>query len=302
MYRVEKSVINCIDVETANEARGSICQIGITQVFDGEISRNLEFQVNPECVFNPKNIQIHGITQDCVKNSPTFPELYQELRGILEGTIVVSHSWFDKSAFRMALEFYDLPPINVHWINSVDIAKTLWPESPDHKLGTVASKLNIEFQHHNALDDSRVVAELVIKSGFYEEIAEDNPVMRPIRFGWVWTGQKFRNEVDLIEFSESNVDDNELKALDLEGKHICFTGELSMSRSKANKIAVSAGCNVVKSATKNLDILVVGVQNGSLVKGKKSNKHRRAEELINAGKYIIIISETEFLNLTVEKW
>ena len=73
MYRVEKSVINCIDVETANEARGSICQIGITQVFDGEISRNLEFQVNPECVFNPKNIQIHGITQDCVKNSPTFP-------------------------------------------------------------------------------------------------------------------------------------------------------------------------------------------------------------------------------------
>ena len=71
---------NSIDVETANADRASICQIGIVQVRKGELGDHWQTLINPEDWFDPWNVSIHGIDQRDVSNSPTLPEVRDELR------------------------------------------------------------------------------------------------------------------------------------------------------------------------------------------------------------------------------
>ena len=54
---------NSIDVETANQNRWSICQIGMCSVRNGKILDQWETLVNPEADFKPKNMEIHGIQE-----------------------------------------------------------------------------------------------------------------------------------------------------------------------------------------------------------------------------------------------
>ncbi|MDR1241543.1 MAG: NAD-dependent DNA ligase LigA [Deltaproteobacteria bacterium] len=70
----------------------------------------------------------------------------------------------------------------------------------------------------------------------------------------------------------------------LEGKHILFTGVLSVSRSEAKKLAESAGAKVVASISGSVDFLVAGENAGS-----KLGKAR------NLG--IAILAENEFRQL-----
>lgn len=64
----------CVDVETANEWFGSICQIGIAIYEDKKLIHEWETLVNPEVDFCPFNSKIHGIRPIHVKDAPTFPD------------------------------------------------------------------------------------------------------------------------------------------------------------------------------------------------------------------------------------
>ena len=66
----------------------------------------------------------------------------------------------------------------------------------------------------------------------------------------------------------------------------------------AAEMAAEAGCNIARSVTKRVTMLVVGTQNRMKLKGySKCSKHRKAEARIADGAEILILSETDFLNL-----
>lgn len=84
----------------------------------------------------------------------------------------------------------------------------------------------------------------------------------------------------------------------LYGEILAFTGALGMTRQKAADMAAQAGCDVAGNVSKNVTLLVVGVQDKTRLKGyEKSAKHRQAEELILKGQDIQILSERDFLKL-----
>jgi DNA polymerase-3 subunit epsilon len=79
---------------------------------------------------------------------------------------------------------------------------------------------------------------------------------------------------------------------------VVFTGNLGMSREAAADLAASAGMNVKAGVTKQTTHLVVGDQDLSVLAGHtKSSKHRKAEELRDAGHPIRIMGESEFRNI-----
>ena len=156
---------NAIDVETANSSAASICQIGIVQVRNGEIKGVLSFLVNPEQPFSPVNIGIHGIGEDTTKNSATLPQLESRLRRLLEGRPLVSHTGFDRAALDGAMARYGLQPIRSPWLDSALIARRSWPERYRRRgwnLANVAGNLGISFRHHDAAEDARASAEIVL--------------------------------------------------------------------------------------------------------------------------------------------
>ena len=156
-----------VDVETANANRSSICQIGIVHVRDGEIQDQWETLINPEDWFDPTNIAIHGIDEDDVIGSPTLPEVCEELRRRLSGSVLVSHTAFDRVAIERALARYELEQLQVAWLDSARIARRAWPDdfgANGWGLKKVAKALGISFKHHDALEDARAVAEVVLRA------------------------------------------------------------------------------------------------------------------------------------------
>jgi DNA polymerase-3 subunit epsilon len=69
-----------------------------------------------------------------------------------------------------------LPVPKFSYCDTVAISRKVWPELENHKLNTVGSFLEIDFKHHNALDDARTCAAIPLKAG--EELHTDSlPVL-----------------------------------------------------------------------------------------------------------------------------
>lgn len=283
---------NSIDVETANFDRSSICQIGITCVREGVIVDQWETLVDPEEWFDEFNVSIHGIDRKMVRGAPKFPEIRDKLCSMLQGSILVSHTSFDRNAIREAMEKYDLERFQVSWADSAKIVRRTWPEKYSKRgygLKNVAKDLGIEFKHHNALEDSRAAAEIVIFAYSSSDSELDF-------FDWT---ESFRNKpVRVIDFDQKESGIEGITESELNNETILFTGNFCMPKKELAIIASGLGCNVVNTVKKEVSILVVGKQFESVLKGyKKSSKHRKIEELIENGSEISIISETDFLGL-----
>ncbi len=167
-----------IDVETANHNRGSICQIGVVEVESGVLADKWSTLVNPEGSFSPGNIRIHGIEPDDVADAPTFADIADKLREILQNRIVVSHTFFDLQAVRQAKSKYGIAPIDCMWLDSADIARRGFAGSGilnnGASLKSLCSNLGILFNHHNALEDARACAQVVLKTCEHSGRSIDN--------------------------------------------------------------------------------------------------------------------------------
>ena len=157
---------NVIDVETANSNPASICQIGIVRITHGEIKEQLSVLVNPEVPFSCFNVQLHGIDANAVKDSATLPRVFGEIRDKLDGTLLVSHTFFDREALNGATERYGLRPILACWLDSSLIARRAWPGRFRRRwnLAFVAGSLGIAFRHHDAAEDARAAGEIVLRA------------------------------------------------------------------------------------------------------------------------------------------
>jgi len=157
-----------IDVETANADRSSICQIGIVAVEDGVITSEWSSLVNPEVDFHPRNRILHGISARMVADQPTFSDVYAELEKFMQGTLLVAHSRFDKQALLAAAIKSNLAPYSPVWLDSRQIAKAAWHDtdicSNGLALDEICTNLGISFEHHDALEDAKAIAQIVIRA------------------------------------------------------------------------------------------------------------------------------------------
>jgi len=142
-----------LDVETANNDRGSICQIGVA------------------CVRHDHSIWLwsglHGITAAKVRGAPTFVEVLPVLQAALDGAIIYQHSHFDSGAIAAACSNAGRMAPSWSWRNSVQVARIAWPElkgNGGHGLASLKAHLGLSFDHHDAGEDARAAAEVVLRA------------------------------------------------------------------------------------------------------------------------------------------
>ena len=273
----------CVDVETSNEKPSSICQIGLAFVSEsGEISSH-SLLIDPEDNFIPINSAIHGINQQMVDEAANFVDAMIGLRDLLERHTLVQHSPFDKRAFDAACARNGVAALDSKWIDSIKVAKNAWPEFKacgGYGLANLTKLLQINFKHHDAGEDAKATAEIVLAA---EKV----------------TGKSY-DHISSIRSkrvtSPTTVEGNSSGRL--YGEIACFTGELNMKRAEASKAAASLGISVKNGVTKKTTMLIVGDQDFELLAGHpKSIKHRKAEALIAKGQKITVLSETQFMEL-----
>jgi DNA polymerase-3 subunit epsilon len=117
-----------IDFETANPCLESICQIGVV-VFNADgVGQVWQTLVNPNDYFDGRNVGIHGITEESVKDAPDFPAIFDNLRVLLSGAIVAHHTQFDRTALCRAIHKHGLAVIECSWLDTARVVRRAWPE------------------------------------------------------------------------------------------------------------------------------------------------------------------------------
>lgn len=156
-----------VDVETANDDWGSICQIGVTHVVDGNCAETKTWLCQPPKPiehFDEFNISIHGITAQDVANSPRFAEVLPEVIAEIGSQPVVAHNaQFDMTAFLRACSASDITPPPWIFGCSLALARAAKLGIENHRLPTVARHFGFEMtKHHDAGADAQACAEIII--------------------------------------------------------------------------------------------------------------------------------------------
>lgn len=154
-----------IDFETATHERHSACELGICVVEDGTIKETRTWLIKPPSFpyFHPRNVDVHGITPNDVKNSPTFEDVWNEAQDLMYGNLMVAHNAsFDAGVLRSSLEYYGFFKPKMNYLCSISVAKKSWKNLPKYGLKALAELHNIKFKHHRAGDDAEVCAKIAL--------------------------------------------------------------------------------------------------------------------------------------------
>lgn len=278
-----------IDVETANPDMASICQIGIAKYRSGFLLEEWETLVNPQDYFDGLNVSIHGIDESAVTDAPNFYEIADQLWYHLEGLVTVCHTHFDRVAIGQAADRHGLVVPQVSWLDSARVARRTWEEVAwkGYGLYALCDRLGYQFRHHDALEDAKAAAHVLLAAIEKSGLDLDSwltRVQQPIDPSAVGSGSAIQRDGD--------------PEGPLYGEVMVFTGALDIPRREAADLAASLGCNVVSGVSRKVTILVVGDQDTTKLAGhEKSSKHRKAEEFIAKGAPIRIVRESDFREL-----
>ena len=161
------------DVETPNFNNDRICSIGIAIIENGVVASTVNYLVNPECAFDYRNINIHGIRPEDVADAPTFPEVWDIIGSDFRANLLVAHNaMFDLGVLKKTLVYYGIDESLVYYVDTLRIARQMLKETANHKLPTLCWYYDIELNHHDSGSDSNACAELLLN------LIEDGAVLK----------------------------------------------------------------------------------------------------------------------------
>ena len=158
-----------VDLETTGIASTGdrITEIGIVRVADGEFLDEWSTLVNPERSI-PEEIRVlTGISNEMVRDAPTFSELRREVFERLEGHVLVAHNarfdyGFLRNEFRRAEMKY-----SADVLCTVRLSRRLYPEAVGHGLDSLVARHGLQDAfttgeaprtgRHSALGDARAI-------------------------------------------------------------------------------------------------------------------------------------------------
>ncbi len=152
-----------IDFETATHERNSACELGICMVENGEIVKTETWLIKPPSFpyFNPRNIEVHGICSEDVRDCPTFDEIWYDVESRMYGNLMIAHNAsFDAGVLRSCLQHYGFFTPKINYLCSISLAKKSWKNLPKYGLKSLADYHQIKFQHHRAGADAEVCAKI----------------------------------------------------------------------------------------------------------------------------------------------
>jgi DNA polymerase III subunit epsilon len=169
MFPALASRLAFIDVETTGSSpeRERVTEVGVVAVdFDGDDARISEWSslVNPGIPI-PAEIQwLTGITNEMVRDAPSFAELAHDLYDRLDGAVFVAHNArFDYGFVRAE---FARAGLNFHakTLCTVRLSRHLYPDRAPHTLDAIIERFDLGGeQRHRALGDARVLWRLLQK-------------------------------------------------------------------------------------------------------------------------------------------
>lgn len=166
-----------VDLETTgfSPADCGITELGAVRVRDGQITAEFSSLVNSGCEIPDNVTAITGITNEMVQSAPPLDCVLPGFLDFIGDDVIVGHNIaFDINFLYDAALLLDGRTVSNDYINTVTLARSVYPELSNHKLQTLQKHCGLTNDcAHRALSDVRCTQQL------YELLR------RNIRFGMV---------------------------------------------------------------------------------------------------------------------
>ena len=161
-----------VDVETtgASLRNSRIIEIGIIRVENDQVVDTFHSLLDPETHIPPEILEFTGITQDEIKNAPTFSQIKDTVMELFNDSVFVAHNVkFDYSFIKK--EFVMLEEqFNAKTMCTVNLSRSLFPFYRKHNLDALIERHGIScVRRHRAIDDAKVLVE------FYQKMLDEIP-------------------------------------------------------------------------------------------------------------------------------
>ena len=166
--RLYGAPVAVIDFETtglsASDCR--VIQVGIVHgnLGMGEPVVAYSGHINPGCLIPEDSIRIHGITNEDVRDAPSFEEASADILRHLEGRVLCAYNLpFDFKFLNAELERCGCDPLPWFGICGLVLSRYVDDEKERgyHRLEQVAERRGLSFKAHDAVEDAMVTARLL---------------------------------------------------------------------------------------------------------------------------------------------
>ena len=152
------------DTETTGFYAGNdqMIEIGAVKIKNGEITDRFDELIDPKRPLPKKITELTFITDDMLKGCPSEEEITRKFLDWVGDLPLVAHNAkFDISFMKAACQKYNFPEFNQTVLDTMSIARMLYPNWPNHKLQTLTKNLDVpwdEDKHHRADYDAEGTA------------------------------------------------------------------------------------------------------------------------------------------------
>lgn len=160
-----------LDTETTGmdpEDGDRIVEIGCVELENHlPTGRHLQLYINPEREIPAEATAVHGITNDFIKDKPTFSQVYSEFVAFIDGAkLVIHNAEFDMKFINWELGQVGHKPVGWNMVvDTLAMAREKFPGSPAN-LDALCRRFGIdnsERTFHGALLDSELLAEVYLE-------------------------------------------------------------------------------------------------------------------------------------------
>lgn len=235
-----------------------------------------------------------GITNEMLDAAPPFDAVANDVWDFMKDEIIVGHNVnFDINFLYDVFSALDSTLIlGNDFVDTLKLSRRVLPELEHHRLEDLDDYFGIGIIHHRSIPDCETTN--VVLQNLATIIAKNNIDLSPPKYKKRYA---YREKFDLRTLVAEATDfplDSPLY------KKVCvFTGALAMfTRVEAAQIVVNLGGLCENGVTKRTNFLIVGdFDYSSNIKDGKSNKLKRAEQLIAKGQDLQILSEQVFYDM-----
>jgi DNA polymerase-3 subunit alpha (Gram-positive type) len=135
------------DVETTglSATYDKIIELAAVKMREGEIIDKFERFANPHHPLSATTIELTGITDDMVENAPEIEVVLKEFHEwIGDDTLVAHNASFDMGFLNMGFGRIGLGKAQNPVIDTLELARLLYPTMKNHRLNTLAKKFVVE--------------------------------------------------------------------------------------------------------------------------------------------------------------
>ena len=287
------------DIETTglDSECDEIIEIGALKVRNTTVVNQFHSLIKPKHSIDEFITELTGITNEMVKDAPSIKDVLPLFADFIGEDILIGHNVnFDINFIYDNLLRYKFSPLINNYVDTLRLARRILPDLKHHRLKDLADYYNVDTDgNHRSMKD------VEITKCIYDKLKID-------------TEEKYGTITDFIDLCKhkprntikfSNIKattDNINEENPLYNKFVAITGTLEkMQRKDAMQLIANLGGICQDGVNKGTNYLILGnTDYNPQLRGKKSSKLLKAEEMKVKGYDIEIISENVFYDILNE--